>query len=137
MSNSVPASTPYIVALRMDHQQVAAEKISKELSLTPRVAHSAGDPRRTPKGDVLKGRYSETYWLFRFGEFANPEEGIGVVLRHLMPRSKFTRAFVASGGRIQILIRKHASAVNGLELCPAVLRRMATQRVGLGFEVLV
>ena len=53
----------YAVSLRVMHPDIDPEDITANIRIQPWRSWRAGEPRATPKGESLKGVYTETYWV--------------------------------------------------------------------------
>lgn len=52
----------FTVRLLIKHPSWDPSDLTRDLGLTPQLAHRVGDPRRTPKGQPLTGVYREMVW---------------------------------------------------------------------------
>jgi len=55
----------YDVSFRIWHPQKSADEICNKLGLKPRIKHTVGKQRETPKGTPLDGVYERTYCSFK------------------------------------------------------------------------
>jgi hypothetical protein len=55
----------YSVSLRIWHPRMDPAALTKALRLTPNNSWKVGEPRRTPKGEPLKGTNRGSYWTVR------------------------------------------------------------------------
>lgn len=135
--NMLVASRGFFVELRVDHPSRSAEVISAEFGRVPVASHSAGAPRKTPRGELLGGAYRATYLLFEFGEFENVSSGLVPLFAFVDSVGAPMDNFVASGGSLQVIVRRYySSELNGFELDLDLVVGLSWRRLGLGFEVI-
>ena len=131
----------YKVSLRFSHPKMNPHKITKALGLSPMRSWMVGEPKTTPTGQRLKGINRETYWIARFGgeeprysEKTDLTEQLSDMTKKLRPVKEFMRAFVKSGGEIEIFIGLFCPQNSGIVIPWEILARLASLRIGVSFD---
>ena len=116
------------VELLIRHPSLTPAEISAALGLEAQRSTCVGDPRKTPKGTPLPGRYARTAW--RHGaEYEVTEQWfadkIAMLVDRLVPHRDFLRHVRATGGDacviVQFIIDSYFSDAVGLDtLCKLV-----------------
>ncbi len=53
----------YSISLMIKHPSLDPARVSQELGIAPKHSWAAGEPRKTPAGTPLPGRYPNSYWV--------------------------------------------------------------------------
>jgi hypothetical protein len=132
----------YSIALRIWHPGIDPEEITANLGLKPKWTHTAGQPRRTPKGRPLVGKYAESYWSadpFDRGEYSSTddlaEDALAEVLEVLAPHKGFLLSLRESGARITLQVSSFSGRNYAVELSPALLARSADLGLSIAHDV--
>jgi hypothetical protein len=135
-------SYTYSISLRLCHPHIDPAEISQFLALEPKRAWKAGDPRQTPKGTLLEGFYSESYWtsdLIPHGE--QPSEGtlledyLDDLTKQLASSRDFFARVRSEGGHVELFIGIYGDRNFGFELPPSLLSAVADIGLSLSFDV--
>jgi hypothetical protein len=126
----------FSLSLSIRHPSAAPEEISRALGMEPQHSWQAGDERRGSTGEVIEGKYRETYWMGRLmsePELASDRASIESVL--LRTLSQLRRSFdfftdlSRSGGIAELSISIYGRGDFRLELLPESLALLG--RLGL------
>lgn len=129
----------YSISLRVTHPNIDPDEITKELGIEPFRKWMAGERRMTPKGTLLEGLNSESYWASDMHPETNRLLSIDVYiedyliqLNNKLNRHKeyFTR-LLASGGCVEYFVGWFAADNVGLTLS----RELMKQTAELGIEI--
>lgn len=86
--------------VRLKHPHLPASAITEAIGREPEHMWSVGERRRTPKGEMLPGVRSDTYWTFR--RYLKGERKffveLTILLEELSKKRDLFDYFVASGG---------------------------------------
>lgn len=127
----------FSIRLLIKHPSCDPSEITRELGLTPHLAHKVGDARQTPKGTSLPGTYRETAWGHTIrvtGEryfFRSAEALIG----KLEERASFLQHLSETGGTVCLIFNLRGEHNVGDDLGWRSLARLVALRVDLGVEV--
>jgi hypothetical protein len=131
----------YVLSLRITHPSIDPEQISQMLGMPADVSWKAGEPRRTPKGTLLQGTRTESYWTckpFYEGWRESTEEGFEDALEEqlglLEPHAEFLLE-IAEQGTIRVWFSSHSNRNFAIELPPRLLGRMAALGISLVHDV--
>lgn len=124
------------VALRVFHPNLAPERVTSALGLSPQQSWKAGDSRRTLKGEPLPGVYPSSYWCFRRGlnEDAELDACLESWLRELGPHASLLQEIASSGGRVEFYVVWKYGAIPRDTLGRELLLAMATLGIDLSLE---
>lgn len=131
----------YSAALRLFHPSADLASIAAVLPFTPDYCWKAGEPRMTPIGTPLAGRYDRSYWVSRIiartdADVSGPlEDSLWRELGVLEPYMPFFHSFRSEGGMGQLDIDLHSTNYFGIELAPELIAKAADLRLGIGITV--
>jgi hypothetical protein len=130
----------HTLSLRIRHPQMRDDQITASLGLSPKHAWTAGEPRKSPKGTLLEGLRTESYWSSLLGNTATSEvglleESIESALRSLEPHAQFLAEIIQSGGRAELFIGLFGDRNLGFELSPSMLKICSELGLALAFEI--
>ncbi len=99
-------SISYTISLRVSHPSASAVDISEALGMTPRIAQTVGNERRTPQGQKLQGHYDRTYLTTTLipktsGDFI---DGISKALDAVAPRAGHIRTLLDTEGYCELFV---------------------------------
>lgn len=132
-----PMNRPKVsVALRVFHPDIAPERVSSALGISPQHAWKAGEPRKTPKGEPLPGVYPSSYWSFRrdVKEDAALDEFLASWLRELGPHASLLQGISSSGGRVEFYVTWKYGATPRDTFSRGLLLAMADLGIDLSLE---
>lgn len=132
----------YSLAVRIWHPSLDPQEITRELGTTPKHMFLAGDRRQTPKGQLLDGVYSESYWSadpFSRGEYSSTDElaedALAEVLQMLAPHRSFLQRLRKEGGRVHLQISSFSGRNYAFEFPPEFLAECAELGVSFVHDV--
>ena len=132
----------FTVSLRLHHPLLSPTDISAALDMKPTTAHAVGEPRTTPTGAALDGRYHQTYWCASLmsSEAASsvdmPLEGfLSDALDALWPKRAWLSDFAASGGTAEYFVGLFLNGNAGVTLSPQLMSRLGEIGVELGLDL--
>ena len=101
-----------------------------------------GMQRQTPKGQLLDGKYSESYWStdpFEHGEYLSTddslEDAMAKVFDVLTPHTQFLLMLREQGARIHLKASSYGSRNYALELSPQFMLRCARLDINFVLDV--
>ncbi|RXR00297.1 DUF4279 domain-containing protein [Pseudoxanthomonas composti] len=131
----------HILSIRISHSALDPDLVTRTLGLTPEVTWKAGEPRKTPKGTLLKGTRSSGYWTtdpFGYGWRESPEatveDGLEELVSFLEPHRDYLRG-IAQDGRVEIWASTQSDRNFAIELAPHMLLRIGTLGASLVHDV--
>lgn len=110
-------------------------EISIGLGLEPNVVHKVGDPRRTPKGTVLEGVYSHSYWTCRLQKDERFSSLINSANKKLIDKLPFLTKLAETGGHLEYFIGCFVSHHAGDTLDSKLLEQCARLKVNISFDM--
>jgi len=128
----------FSVALRCHHPVWDPNQISSALGMTPKIAWDVGAPRRTPDGELLGGKYKDTYWCSQDLEgFSGDPVGTLTKYLDILERRRLSiQAIVDTGGRLEFFIGwGMGGPSDGEELSGGLLRKLGELGIGLSICV--
>jgi hypothetical protein len=127
----------YSVAFRIRHPNKAPDEISIRLSLTPKTAWLAGDPRKTRLGVPLEGTYESTYWSCDLEH--PPDVGLAGFLEesaeNLAPHKEFLREIRSTGGEVEFFVGWFSNFNSGEIFSYKLLSALAELQIDLSLDV--
>ncbi len=132
----------FTLSLRIRHPDMDPALITRALGQQPQHSWRAGDARKDAEGDVLEGKYRESYWMC--GLMPHPKlatESIGVesellqVLTSLQNSFSFLQALHSSGGASEVHVSIFASQAFRIELLAEMVSRLGRIGIGMTLEV--
>lgn len=107
------------------------------LGLEPAGIHKAGEPRFTPKGTPLPGRWTDTRWSAGLVELDDDE--VETAIRSFLDRMKrhstFWQSLTARNAKAELICSLDGGEHQGFSIDPKLLRRLADLNIVLGFEI--
>jgi len=101
----------YSVSLRISHPRMDPGALTKSLRLKPSNSWKAGEPRRTPAGEPLKGMNRESFWTARLVQkrYATTprrslEASLAAEIKRLQKHRTLFRRIQQSGGRTELFV---------------------------------
>jgi hypothetical protein len=125
------------VELFILHPTLAPAEISAELGLEAQIAHRADDPRKTPKGALLEGRYKDTRWRHSIRYELRDQwfaDKITMLIDRLLPHKAFFSRLRATGGRAVIVVQFFYDGYFGDNVPPETLAKMVDLQLDFGIE---
>ncbi len=122
----------HILDLRIWHPKLEPTLISSTLGIDPRVAWRDGDPRKTPKGTLLKGVRSGSYWSanpFSYGWQLSTDVQLEDALEELVSFLELHKEFllgVSREGTVRVWASTQSSRNYAFEMTPLILERLST-----------
>lgn len=131
------AEITYTISLRVKHPTLRHEEIAQSLALIPKVGHTVGEQRKTPKGGLLEGIYKETYCSFELlrkqeGYFM---DGIRQLIPQLSAHEQYFQTIVAQGGKAEFYVGVFTEKSTGFELSVQDMATLAKLGLQLSVEV--
>jgi hypothetical protein len=127
----------YRVSLRIVHPTIDPEEISMRLALQPRISGKAGNARKTPNGDPLKGRYESSYWVYPISQ--KSDEDLTDLLEDftvgLEPHRDFLLDLRATGGRLEYFIGWFSGKNSGTVFEYDLLSKIASLQIDISLDV--
>lgn len=126
----------YDVSFRIRHPTMDPDDISNELGLRPERNWKVGSQRTTPKGDILKGVYKETYCCFHLPHLKN--QGLADFLKKIGKKfeihSEFFKRILSTGGTLEFFIGWYSSENSGEEFDWKILAKLAELQINLSLD---
>jgi hypothetical protein len=123
----------YVVSLRVKHQTIRPDEITRELGLKAEHSWSAGD-----KNAFSSSPRSKSYWSHRFKQ----PDGIGlrdflnIIADELVAHRSFFEKVVSTQGRVEFFIGWFLENTNsGEELDWQLLQKLADLHINLSFDI--
>lgn len=121
-------SDRFSISLRLLHPSAPHEEIINRIGLNACVGHTVGEPRRSPLGNELGGKYRETMVVIDIAE----KEGyfvdeIAQVLAYLKKNADFFVGLVETGGSVTLYVGVFFKGRSGFELdldCISTMKEM-------------
>lgn len=124
------------ILIRIWHPTIDPKIISDSLNIEPNRTCTSGEQRSTPKGTLLDGVYSETYWYtdpYNRGECASTdylvEDLIEETVSLLEPHISFMHKLIDDGGRIHLQVSTYGDRNYAIELSPSMLQRLSSLKI--------
>lgn len=125
------------VELFIIHPALSPEEISTALGLEANFSHRVGDPRRTPKGQPLAGKYRDTRWRHCI-RYSKTDQYFAAEVTELLGRLGPHKAFFAklrqTGGEPSLIIQFLGDGYLSDELPHAALVKLVELGLGLSIE---
>ena len=125
------------VAVRFEHPSKDLSFLTSLLSMECFRNWKAGSPRKTMKGEPLKGKYSESYWvaMLKFTEGESFKKNLIIAIDRLKKISETVVDIKSSGGKIEIYLQLPGSINNGGTIETKILKTMCDLNIDLLIEV--
>ncbi len=100
-------------------------------------AKKSGDPRTTPVGDSLPGKWPDSRWSYSFYDLDGLKihELIEKALAQVASNERFWSKLIETGGSAELILSLTGEAYQGDSVSPDLLRRLAALGIGLGIEI--
>ena len=127
----------YALSFRAHHPTLSAKEVRAVFRMRPKISRRVGEPRRTPRGNLLKGVWKNTYLCFEVTVRVGEElpDAIERILKKLRKRSKEIQAFRASGGRMDFFIGIFVERNKGVTFEPDLLAELADVGIELQLDI--
>ena len=127
----------FSLSLRLWHPTFHAANLTAEFDLEVEVSHDIKERRRTPKGTILDGVYSETYCCFSLKKNSEGRLGsdLNVWCEYLERHASFLREFVHTGGRLEFYVSIFLDGDRGFEIKNSMFRRICALGLDLSVEM--
>jgi len=129
----------YKISLRFRHATADPADITLALGINPSRSWRAGDPRCTPTGRPLEGRWRDTYWTARLVEGQWPQEplvdAIGRLLDRLAAHKDFFHQIRSQGGKVELFVGWFFNGQSGGDFTHDLLARMADLNIDLALDI--
>lgn len=124
----------YRISLRLWHPHMPPEELAAGLGLAPTICQKVGDPRKTPKGLLLSGRYAVTYCVFPVCESCRAlADDIVSFVSVLEQKAAFFESFHCSGGTSELFVGWFENS--GEVITWELMERLGTLHVDLGLDI--
>jgi hypothetical protein len=125
------------VELFIVHPTISPAEITAALSMEAHFAHRVGDPRQTPKGTALEGRYPDTRWRHSIRYTLTDQwfaRKITTLVDSLAPQKAYLHHLRATGGSAQIIVQFLGDGYLGDSVPLSTLATMAELQLDFGIE---
>ena len=125
------------IRLLIVHPSLAPESITKALGMKPSRAWKCGDPRTTPDGNSIPGKWPDSRWNHSFNDLDGLQihESVEGALRQIATNERFWSELNGTGGTGELILSLTGEAYQGDSVRPDLLRRLAALGIGLGIEI--
>jgi hypothetical protein len=124
------------ISLRLRHAESDVGTLLEHWGLDVRGSWRAGEPRTTPRGNLLTGVWPESYAYSRLpvrGETLNQRFDSAIKL--IEPFASELTAFADSGGRCELFVGWHFETNSGDELGWELLGKLFDLRLDLSLDI--
>jgi hypothetical protein len=127
------------LSLRIKHPTRDLMIVCDKLGLKPAVLWKAGDPRRTPKGNMLGGRRTESFCSIDIPASRRRSlvDQMRAALIMLKPHRRILRTLSSTGGRISFFVGLFCDEHTGESFDCQLLGEMTELRIALDLNVYV
>jgi hypothetical protein len=127
----------FSIALRIWHPALPAKDVVSRIGLPVQFINSVGEQRRTPKGQLLEGVYTQTYCCFELKKktAGHLDEDLIPWCSFLEERLPFMQELTNSGGRAEFRIGIFLDGDRGFELDNLLVGRIHVLGLGLSIEM--
>jgi hypothetical protein len=125
------------VDLFIVHPTMSPAEITAALGIEAHIVHPVGEPRKTPRGTLLQGKYRDTRWRHSIRhELRNQwfADKIDALVNSLAPHKAFLSRVRATGGSAQIIVQFLGDGYLGDSVPLQTLATMAELQLDLGIE---
>jgi hypothetical protein len=132
------SSRRFDVELFITHPTLRPIDIEQALALSASHSHCVGDPRVTPTGKSLSGKYPDTRWRHSIHHTTTAQSfmaEVDALVARLQPHEAFLMSVRETGGSATLIIQFLGDGYFGDELPVSTLSDLAKLGVGLGIEV--
>jgi hypothetical protein len=129
----------YKLSLRIRHPAIDPARISEALRITPSRSWRAGEPRATPKGNPLAGKWDHSYWTAGISEDQSVHKTLKSAIREaldrLAPHRDFFHQMRSDGGTAEFFVGWFFDRNSGDIFNYDLLARAADLKIDLSFDV--
>jgi hypothetical protein len=127
------------ISLRVRHPSMDPARITDALGLIPSRSWRSGEPRATPKGTPLKGKWPDSYWTTHISEDRLADKTLPTAIREalerLTPHKDFLHQIRSEGGAAEFFIGWFLDGNSGDIFDYELLARAADLKIDLSFDV--
>ena len=129
------AQAPFIVSFRARHPTMKADALANAVGFSPDVSWTVGEPRKTPKGRLLRGVRDATYIACSLPPSLSQDLGVALVppMDALADRSEELRGLAADGAEFELYVTINTEP-RGVVVSPLLMEKLAALKVGLGLD---
>lgn len=131
----------FIVSLQANHPSSDLRFLSELFQMTRRFGWTIGDKRTTPKGTLLGGTRSASYWSARVTAEETPseteqlEDVLNTSIAQLERHMDELQEFFTTGGTMNYFIALYGLRNYELLFAPELMSRLASAKIGLHLDV--
>jgi hypothetical protein len=132
----------FTISLHIRHPSIDPSCITEQLGIEPQHAWRAGEARRDPTGDELKGVYRESYWVGRLmaePQLSSEHLSVESLLTQLLPQLRRSQCLLeqlnGEGGASQLHVSLFARSDFRLEISAQLVAALDRLRLGVTVEV--
>lgn len=125
------------VSLRLFSTAISADEMCAAVDQPPAVVYVMGEPRKTPTGRLLKGKYKIHYCSFKVLEKQQsdlPTE-LERICEQLENKQEFFREIRISGGRSELFVGWYSNGNTGAHLDSDLLSKLGALHLDLAVDV--
>jgi hypothetical protein len=125
------------VELFIVHPTMSPAEITAALGLEVHSARQVGDQRKTPKGNVLEGRYRDTRWRHSIRYELRDQwfaDKVTMLVDRLVPHKAFFGQLRATGGKADVIVQFLGDGYLGDNVPTDTLLKMADLQLDFGIE---
>ncbi|MDH5612121.1 MAG: hypothetical protein OEY66_06655 [Gammaproteobacteria bacterium] len=128
----------YVISLRVKHPTQDLSYLDSLLEIKAKGGWLAGEQRMTPKGTILDGRYTDSYW---YSVITNdPEESDNIDIEtsleewtnKLSTHSAELNRITNEGGTIEYFIWIYCDRNLGIDISPNLMKNISSLGISLG-----
>lgn len=130
----------YTISLRLRHPSMNPAEITAALGLGPFRCWRAGEPRSTPTGAPLEGRWPDTYWTS--GRLADGQwrgkalpSAVCALLDQIATHKDFFQQVRAEGGKVELFVGWYFDGNSGDILDFELMGRLAALKIDLSLDI--
>ncbi len=130
------------IGLRIWHPTIDPDKITQILKIKPNRSWKVGNQRKTPKGTLLSGQYSESYWNadpFSYGEYVSTdffaEDIIKDVIETIEQHKSFFHKLSQEGARIILQVYSYSHRNYAIEIPPNILKKLSELEISFAHDI--
>src|SRR5262249_16057087 len=127
------------ISLRFRHPTADPADITLTLGINPSRSWRVGEPRSTPKGTPLEGKWPDSCWAAVLAAGQWPPRGLVDPLRDLLDQLEAHKHFFpqirSEGGKVELFVGWFFDGQNGDVFTHDLLYRMADLKIDLSLDV--
>lgn len=130
-------SFKFEISLRITTSNIDPVDISTRLKLIPEFQHKKGEQRKTPKGELLKGVYENSYCCFAYNRVDDEElhSMLDRIVTGLMSHSDLFDKISVNGGHAEFFIGWYSPGNTGDLLNHELLNKLSQLKIDLALDV--